>query len=68
MLNWLMPAFHSDRARSVVSIAPCVNSVRYLSRTARLTVETRSSRSRRISGSPPVNATIMGEKYRAASA
>ena len=32
MLNWLTPASQSDRARSGVSIAPCVMSVMYLSR------------------------------------
>ena len=29
MLNWLIPAFHRDSARSGVSIAPCVIIVMY---------------------------------------
>ena len=68
MLNWFTPARHSESARSGVSIAPCVMSVMYLTRMARATDATRSSRSDLSSGSPPVNVTSMGLKKRAASA
>jgi hypothetical protein len=37
MLNWFTPASHSERARSGVSIPPCVMSVTYLRRTAAFT-------------------------------
>jgi hypothetical protein len=63
-----MPAFHSDTARSGVSIPPWVSSVTYLSLTAPLTAETIVSRSRRSVGSPPVKVMSIGLKKRAASA
>jgi len=54
MLNWLIPDFHSERARSADSIPPWVMSVMYLRLIALFTAETMSSRSRRNVGSPPV--------------
>ena len=43
-------------------------SVTYFRRMDRTTAATKSSRSDRSVGSPPVNVTIIGLKYRAASA
>jgi len=68
MLNWLIPACHSDQARSGVSMPPCVIIVMYFTWIALLTADTSSSRSRRSVGSPPVNVTIIGLKNRDASA
>lgn len=68
MLNWLTPASHSERPRSGDSMPPCVISVMYLRRIASRTDATRSSRSFRSNGSPPVNVTSIGLKNRAASA
>ena len=48
------------RARSAVSIAAVRDQRMYLSRTAADTAATSASRSRRISGSPPVNVIISG--------
>jgi len=54
-------------ARSADNIAPCVINVTYLRLMDRSTSATKSSRSRRSVGSPPVKVTSIGLKKRAAS-